>query len=292
MEKVFIEYKESVIDGLSLVIGIFLYAMCFNLLLNPNDLVVSGFSGLAIITERLFGWNPSIFLYATNIILLIICYFLLGLETTKKNILGSLLYPLMIFISGPIATVIAEFLVIEDFYLIIIIAIILYGVSSGLIYRSGYTTGGSDIIMQIIHKYMNIPESKSMVFANVLIIIAGMFVFGATNGIYSFIILAASTYYVDKIYGVSDSKMFYIYTKKTRKITKLILEEFESGFTSIPSKGGYSHKNGTLTMCVVSNHDYYTLKKRILEIDPNAFIVSTECYEVSGGKKRSNLPFL
>lgn len=292
MKQIIKEYKETIIDGVSLVIGIFLYAICFNLLLNPNDLVVSGFSGLAIIMERLFGWNPSVFLYATNIILLIICFFMLGIETTKRNILGSLLYPLMIFISTPITKVISETLVIEDFYLIILIAIILYGVSSGLIYRSGYTTGGSDIIMQIINKYFNVSESKSMVFANVLIIIAGMFVFGVTNGIYSFIILATSTYFIDKLYGVSDSKLFYIYTKKNRKITKLILEEFESGFTTIPSKGGYSHKKGILTMCVVSNHDYYTLKKRILEIDPNAFIVTTECYEVSGGKKRSNLPFL
>ena len=292
MGKVIHENKETIIDGVSLVIGIFLYAICFNLLLNPNDLVVSGFSGLAIIMERLLGWNPSVFLYATNIVLLTICFFMLGVETTKRNILGSLLYPLMLIISKPITDVIASTFIIEDFYLIILIAIILYGVSSGLIYRSGYTTGGSDIIMQIINKYMNISESKSMVFANVLIIIAGMFVFGVTNGIYSFIILAASTYFVDKLYGISDSKLFYIYTRKNRKITKLILEEFETGFTSIPSKGGYSHKKGILTMCVVANHDYYILKKRILEIDPDAFIVTTECYEVSGGKKRSNLPFL
>lgn len=286
------EYISTVVDGVSLVLGVFLYALCFNLLLNPNNLVVSGFSGLSIITESLFGWNPSVFIYITNIILLFICYFVLGWDKTKKNILGSILYPLMIIISTPFSTVIAEHLVIDDFYLIVLIAIILYGVSSGLIYRSGFTTGGSDIIMQIINKYYNISESKAMVVANILIIFAGMYLFGVTNGIYSFIILAASTYFVDRMYGVSDSKLFYIYTKKTRKIKKIILDEFESGFTTIPSKGGYSHKNGTLTMCVVSNHDFYTLKRRILEIDPTAFIVIAKCYEVTGGKKRSNIPFM
>ena len=47
-------YKEIIIDGLTLVLGIFIYAMCFNLFLTPNNLVVSGFSGLAIVFHKYF----------------------------------------------------------------------------------------------------------------------------------------------------------------------------------------------------------------------------------------------
>lgn len=291
MEK--IKYKDLIVDGCSLVIGVFLYALCFNIFLIPNNLVVSGFSGVAIVTERLFGWNPSIFLYITNAVLLIICVLFLGWKTTKKNIVGSIIYPLMVTISAPIAAYLSQYLVFEDFYLTLLLAVILYGVSSGLIYRSGYTTGGSDIIMQIINRYCKISESKAMLAANSAIIILGMFVFGIEKGIYSFIILSCSTYFVDKImFGVSDSKLFYIYTKKIRKVKKLILEEFESGFTTIPSKGGYTRKSGYLIMSVVSNNDYYLFKQRILEIDPDAFIIIDKCYEVNGGVKRRTLPFL
>lgn len=85
---------------------------------------------------------------------------------------------------------------------------------------------------------------------------------------------------------------FIFILEKLEKIKKVILEEFETGFTTIPGTGGYSHKNVVMIMCAVSNNDYYLLKKRILEIDPSAFMIIDKCYEVNGGVKRSNIPFL
>lgn len=285
--------KETIFEGLSFVFGVFLYALCFNTFLIPNDLVVSGFSGVAIVTQRLFGWNPQVFIYVTNFILLGISFIFLNWKTTKKNIVGSIMFPLMITITTPIANFLNDKLIGDDFIIILLFSIILYGVSSGLIYRSGFSTGGSDIIMQIINKYIKVGESKAMIVANSLIILLGMIVFGFDKGVYSFIILITSTYFIDKImFGISDSKVFYIYTKKVRKIKKLILEDFKTGLTIIPSRGGYSKKRGHMIMCVVGNQDYYKFKERILEIDPNAFIIINKCYEVNGGVKRSSFHFI
>lgn len=287
------DVKEALIEGILFVVGVFLYALCFNLFLIPNDLVVSGFSGVAIVVQKLFGWPASTFIYITNAILLVVSFIFLGWKLTKRNIAGSIMYPLMITVSEPIANFWDNYIIGDDFYLILLFAIILYGVSSGLIYRTGFSTGGSDIIMQILNKYLNISESKAMIVANSLIIIIGMIVFGFNKGVYSFIILICSTYFIDKImFGLSDSKVFYIYTKKLRKIKKLILDDFQTGFTSIPSRGGYSQKRGFMIMCVVSNRDYYLFKQKILEIDPQAFIIINSCYEVNGGVKRRTLPFL
>lgn len=288
-----IDTKEAIIEGSFFVIGVFLYALCFNLFLIPNDLVVSGFSGIAIVVQRVFGWNANAFIYITNAILLVLGFIFLGWKTTKRNIAGSILYPVMITVTNPIAIFLNNYIIGDDFYLILLFAIILYGISSGLIYRTGFSTGGSDIIMQILNKYMKISESKSMIVANSVIIVIGMLVFGFNKGVYSFIILICSTYFIDKImFGLSDSKVFYIYTKKVRKLKKLILNDFQTGFTSIPSRGGYSKKRNFMIMCVVSNRDYYLFKQKILEIDPNAFIIINSCYEVNGGVKRKTLPFL
>ncbi|HIU11748.1 MAG TPA: YitT family protein [Candidatus Onthocola stercorigallinarum] len=285
--------KETIFEGLSFVFGVFLYALCFNTFLIPNDLVVSGFSGVAIVTQRLFGWNPQVFIYVTNFILLGISFIFLNWKTTKKNIVGSIMFPLMITITTPVANFLNDKLIGDDFLIILLFSIILYGISSGLIYRSGFSTGGSDIIMQIINKYIKAGESKAMIVANSLIILLGMIVFGFDKGVYSFIILIISTYFIDKImFGISDSKVFYIYTKKVRKIKKLILEDFKTGLTIIPSRGGYSKKRGHMIMCVVGNQDYYKFKERILEIDPNAFIIINKCYEVNGGVKRSSFHFI
>ena len=288
------DVREAVIEGLSFVVGVFIYALCFNMLLNPNNLVVSGFSGISILTQRLFGWEPSVFIYATNFILLLFSLALLGWTITKKNIVGSILYPLMMFLTKPIAAAINSLAITDDFYIILVFTIVVYGVSSGLIYRSGFTTGGSDIIMQIISKYLHVAESKAMVFANIIVIICGMTVFGFTKGVYSFVILTVSTIFVDKVmFGTLTSKVFYIQTKKYRKIKSLIVKDFESGFTIIPSKGGYTSKDGFLIMCVIDNNDYYSFKRRVLELDPKAFIIIENCYEVNNGvKKRRGLPFI
>lgn len=285
--------KETIFEGLSFVFGVFLYALCFNTFLIPNDLVVSGFSGVAIVTQKLFGWNNQMFIYVTNFVLLGLSFIFLNWKTTKKNIVGSIMFPLMITITTPVADFLNDKLIGDDFIIILLFSIILYGVSSGLIYRSGFSTGGSDIIMQIINKYIKVGESKAMIVANSLIILLGMIVFGFDKGVYSFIILITSTYFIDKImFGISDSKVFYIYTKKVRKIKKLILEDFKTGLTIIPSRGGYSKKRGHMIMCVVGNQDYYKFKERILEIDPNAFIIINKCYEVNGGVKRSSFHFI
>lgn len=285
--------KETIFEGLSFVFGVFLYALCFNTFLIPNDLVVSGFSGVAIVTQKLFGWNNQIFIYVTNFVLLGLSFIFLNWKTTKKNIVGSIMFPLMITITNPIANFLNDKLIGDDFIIILLFSIILYGISSGLIYRSGFSTGGSDIIMQIINKYIKVGESKAMIVANSLIILLGMIVFGFDKGVYSFIILITSTYFIDKImFGISDSKVFYIYTKRVRKIKKLILEDFKTGLTIIPSRGGYSKKRGHMIMCVVGNQDYYNFKERILEIDPNAFIIINKCYEVNGGVKRSSFHFI
>lgn len=285
--------KEIIMDGVLFVIGVFLYALCFNLFLIPNDLVVSGFSGVAIVFQRLFNWSPSLFIYIMNGLLLLICPIFLGWKATKKNIAGSIMYPLMITISAPVATFLNNYVIGDDFYLILLLSIMLYGISSGFIYRGGFSTGGSDIIMQIFNKYFKISESKAMIFANGVIILIGMIVFGFNKGVYSLIILICSTYFIDKImFGLSDSKVFYIYTKKVRKVKSLIINDFQTGFTSIPSRGGYSKKSGFLIMCVVSNRDYYEFKQRLLEIDPNAFLIINRCFEVNGGVKRSNMPFM
>lgn len=285
-----LDYKEIIIDGLSFVFGTFLYALCFNMFLTPNNLVVSGFSGVAIVLEKLYGWNPSTFIMITNLVLLVVCFFFLGWQKTKRNIVGSLLYPFMITITLPMSNFFVEHFIGEDFYLILLFAVIVYGVSSGLIYRSGFTTGGSDIIMQIINKYANLSESKAMLAANAVIILIGMITFGVDKGVYSFIILACSTYFVDKImFGISDSKVFYIHSKKQKDIKKIILDDLKTGFTIIPTKGGYTEKASSIIMCVVSNNDYYLFKQKILEIDPSAFIVIDSCYEVNGGVKRSKI---
>ena len=97
---------------------------------------------------------------------------------------------------------------------------------------------------------------------------------------------------VDRILiGISNSKLFFIYTEKTKKVKKFIIQDLKSGVTLIDTEGGYRSKKGKLIMCVVPTRDYYYFKESVLAIDHQAFFVINDCYEVQGGVNRSNLPF-
>lgn len=285
--------KKIIFDGIFFVLGVFLLALCYNLFLLPNDFVFSGMSGLSILLNKLFGIDSTTFIYVSSIVLLIISFIFLGWDKTKNTIVGSLLYPLMITFSEPIAKMLLPHFQLEEQIITVVITALLYGLSNGLIYRCGYTTGGSDVLMQLVNKYLKISESKSLIVINTILIMASVLVFGVEKSIYSFIILIVASLVIDRImYGISDSKLFYVFTREPKKLTKAILEEFESGYTILPTKGGYSHTRGSLLMVVVSNKDYYEFKTRILEIDPSAFFIIDDCYEVNGGVKRSNFPFI
>lgn len=285
--------KETIVIGFAFVFGTFCLALCYNLFFVPNDIVVGGTSGLAIIIEELTGFNSQVFIYAASFVLLLVSYAFLGKEETKRTVVGSVLYPIFITFTSPIANFLLQYLTFQEILVTVVLASLLYGFSNGIIYKFGYTTGGSDVIMQVLCKYFHLSEGTSSIIFNILIILFGAFVFGFDMGVYAIIILVVSSLVVDKIIiGISNSKKFMIYTRESRKVKKLIEDEFQTGFTIFPTVGGYSHIRGAMIMCVIRNRDVNFFKTKILEIDPTAFFVISDCYEVRGGVKRSNLPFI
>ena len=285
--------RHVVFKGISFVFGVFLLAMCYNVLLLPNNLVVGGMSGLAIVLQTLFGRNATVFIYISSIVLLIISYLTLGKEITSNTLIGSLLYPLMISITSPIANFIVDRMDIAEMLVLVCLAGFFYGVSHGIIYKMGYTTGGGDVIMQLLSKYAKMTSGKANFIYSLIIILLSGYVFGLSSLIYSIIILVVGNMLVDKIMvGISNSKVFFINTEKLTELKEVIHNEFESGFTILPTKSSIFHKKGEVIMVVVPNRSYYSFKNRILDIDPKAFFIINDCYEVGGGKRKHNIPFL
>ena len=120
---------------------------------------------------------------------------------------------------------------------------------------------------------------------------SGIF-FGFRNSIYGLVILLIKNYLVERsLLGVSDSKLFFIYTKNIKELKQMIIKEMKTGVTILNVEGGFSNKKTKMIMCVVNTRDYYVFKKKILEIDKNAFIMINDCYETKGGIKKNKLPF-
>lgn len=286
-----VDYKEIISQGVFFVIGTLLVALAYNLFLFPNDLVVGGASGIAILVEGITGFSANLFIYIASVVLIICSFIFLGYEETKNTIIGSLLYPLFLTFTTPVARVLLPYLEFEETFVTIAFAALFFGVGSGLVYKCGFNTGGTDVLVRISSKYLHIPEGKSIMIINSSAVIFAGFVFGIDKVIYAIIIIAISSLLVDKILiGISDSKMFLIYTRKLDEVKKII-DSFKTGYTLLPTEGGYSHKKGVIVMCAIRNRDYMHFKETILDVDPTAFFIINDCYEVNGGVKQPNLPF-
>ena len=199
----------------------------------------------------------------------------------------------MISVTSPIAKFLLDRSDVDEMIVIVCLAGFFYGVSNGIIYKMGYTTGGGDVIMQLLSKYCKIGSARAnFIYSFIIIALSGL-VFGISSLIYAVIILVISNMLIDKIIvGISNSKVFFINTKMKEDIKKIISNEFESGFTVIPTNSAFLHKKGELIMVVVPNREYYSFKNRILEIDPDAFFIINDCYEVGGGQRHHNIPFI
>lgn len=268
---------------ISFVIGSLIIAIAYNLFLAPNNLVAGGVSGIAIILRSLFGFDDSITMLVCNVILLILSYFLLGKEKTRGSVLGSLIFPLCVKLTSNVSTIIDI-----DTSQILISAVfggVLYGLGIGMIFKAGFTSGGTDILNQIFNKYFKMSIGKSMLCTDGLITLSSAFVFGMNKLMYAIIVLYIISIMSDRvILGVSDSKAFYIITDKDEAVKEYILKHLNHGVTIFNAKGGYAKEKQNVIMCVLPTKDYYRLKEGIMEIDKDAFFVVTDAYEVFGGE--------
>lgn len=275
--------KSNKIRYISFLLGCFISALSYNIFLAPNDLVAGGVSGLAIIVNHITNIENSYIILIGNVFLLVVSYFLLGKEKTRATIIGSLAFPIFVKLTTNIVDIIN--IDTSQTLLAAVFGGVLSGLGSGMVFKAGFTGGGTDIINQIISKYFKISIGKSIILCDGSIVLLSAFIFGPTKLMYSIVILYMVSLMSDRvILGVSDSKAFYIVTKEDIKIKEYILKYLNHGVTIFNAKGGYSRGKEKVLMCVLPTKEYYKLKEGIHAIDKNAFFVVTDAYEVFGGE--------
>ena len=279
LEKV--EAKDKLKRYFELVIGILLIAIAFNLFLLPNELVFGGVSGLSIIVSKFITIDASTFIMIASLLLLVVSFLVLGKNDTKASIVGSILFPIFVNITANIG----EYIKLDTGNVLLSAVFGIYGFGAGLVFKAGFTTGGTDIINQILSKYLHMSMGNAMLISDGLIVVLGGFFFGATKLMYALIVIYIIGLMTDKVLlGISNSKAFYIITNEDEKIRDYLLNELHHGVTIFSVKGGYTHKKDEVILCVVPTREYYRVKEGIHEIDSEAFFVVCDAYEVSGGE--------
>lgn len=276
--------KKRIKKYCTVTLGIFLVAIAFNLFLAPYNLASNGVSGLSIIVKRFTGISEGTFILASNIILIGISYNYLGWEKTKHSIIGSILFPIFVSITSPIT----NFIVIENMDLLIISLLggVISGVGYGLVYQNDYTTGGTDILNQLMEKYCKVPMGKSIIYVDGMVVLLGFITFGFTTMLYSMIVLFLISELSNRtMLKINYNQILFIQSKKIEEIKTLLTKEFTYDVTLLNTTGGYSKEKRKTLFCAISKKDYYMIKESILLIDKNAFITVVTAYETQNGNK-------
>lgn len=275
-------YKKGRIVRISrFLAGVTIVALTFNLFILPSK-IVYGMNGVGVMLNSLYKIDPSLVILIGSSILLILSYFTLGKKQTINSILGTLSVPVLIKLTENIN----NYIVIntDDALLIVLMGAVLTGFGLGLVFKSGFSTGGTDILNQIVSKYFKMSLGNAMFFTDGIIIACGIFVFGWTNFMYSILSLYIISVMTDKVVlGISNSKAFYIITEHETDVKRFITNYLNHGVTVLDVRGGYTGDNKKMIMCIIPTKEYYLFKEKISNIDPKAFFVVTDSYEVSGG---------
>lgn len=275
-------YKNSRVSRyIEFIFGILLLAISYNIFVLPMN-IVYGMGGVGVILKNIYNIDPSITILIGNLILLVISFIFLGSEKTSKTVCGTILYP--VFIKA------TEFLInyvdisnLEPIVVVVFGAVV-SGVGLGLVFRAGFTTGGTDILNQIVSKYGKVSMGKSMILTDGLIILISLVVFDFSVLVYSIISLYIISFMTDKvILGISQSKAFYIITEHESLIKKFLNYKLGHGITILEGQGGYTGHYQKVIMCIIPTKEYFLVKEGIKKIDPEAFFLVTDAYEVSGG---------
>lgn len=282
-----INYKKQLIRLIVFMIGLLIMAISFNLFLLPNEIVYGGIGGLSITIKKLLNIEPTIFILISNIVLLIINFIIMGKKIASKSIIGSLLFPLFIKVTTDI-----NYLIMIDSENTLLMAIfggLLIGIGLGLTIKAGLTTGGTDIINQIIHKLFKVSITNAIIITDGLIILGSIPIIGIEKAMYGIIVLYIFGTIADRVVlGISKNKTFYIVTSKEKEIKEFLLNNLNTGVTILNSSGGFTGKKQKVLMCIIPTRDYFKIKEGIHEIDKDSFFVVTDSYEVIGGKTKGD----
>jgi uncharacterized membrane-anchored protein YitT (DUF2179 family) len=156
-------------------------------------------------------------------------------------------------------------------------------VGIGLVLRGEGTTGGTDIIAQILNQQKGIGFGRTFIVVNSAVLLAAAGVVGLTPVLYALIVNFVSGRVVDMVQeGSGYARAFFIVSPHNAAIQQAILEDLQRGVTCLDVRGGYSQATLPALYVVVSRSQVTHLKRLISQHDPAAFVVVSEAHEVLG----------
>ncbi|MBN2221600.1 MAG: YitT family protein [Vallitaleaceae bacterium] len=276
--------RHPLLDFFMIVMGTTLLAISINLFFDPLELVTGGVTGIAIVLKSvtLDFVDGGIPIYVTNLVinipLFVIAILIKGRNFGAKSLFSTIYLSFALYYTSFMTGVTGDMLLGSVF------GGVLGGIGLGLVFAANATTGGTDLLASIIQHFIkHISVARIMFLLDALIVVVGLYIFGAEKTMYAIISIYLSAQVIDAILeGIHFSKAAFIISSKNEQISAEIMKQLDRGVTGLEGKGKYSKESKEVLLCVVSKRQIVLLKEIVRDIDKAAFVIVADVREVVG----------
>lgn len=273
--------KKTILDILLWLCGGAIFSVSVNMFSAPNDIVQGGLTGIATAINHLLPFMPiGTLIFIGNIPL-----FILGFKELKGGFFIKSVAATAVF-TGAIdlgSLFIEPYM--GDKLLSCIFCAVLSGVALALIFMTGATTGGTDILAMLIRrKHPRLSMGRVILVMDFAVVLLSFLVYREIESImYAIIVIFLSSKVIDIVlYGSDNTKLLFIITKQKSPMLEKLLCEIGRGATVIDAKGGYTLKDKHIILCAAKKTQINRILRLILEIDPEAFTIVCDAGEIIG----------
>lgn len=268
-------------NNLLMLAGILIYVISYVYFLLPYQLISGGMNGIATLIYYTLGFHPSITYLVMNVFLIIIGAKIMGWNYCVKTVLaiGIISFLINLFQQG-ITTVDAQgneqlmHIVGDQKFMACVIGALMEGLGLALVFLSGGSTGGIDIIASSINKYWNISMGRLMFCIDLAIIGSSYFIFhNLATMVVGYLTMLMSMFFLDYITnGLRQSVQFIIVSDKYEEIATQVNQKMERGVTVLYGEGFYSKEKRQVLLILAKKFESRALFALIRQIDPRAFV--------------------
>jgi uncharacterized membrane-anchored protein YitT (DUF2179 family) len=263
-----------------IIVGTSIYAFGLVYLNIANHLAEGGVSGITLILRALFGIDPAYSTLLINIPLILLGGKILGRRSFAYTVLGTISLSAFLWIWQRIPL---QINLQHDLLIVSLLAGLIAGIGSGLVYRMGGTTGGSDIIARILEKNYGISMGRSLLALDVVVLLASLSYIDLKRMMYTLIVSYVFSRVIDSILdGGYSAKGVLVVSNKSEEIAPLLMAELERGVTFLSGEGGFSGHSKKIIYMVVSSSELNEVKRIVHELDEKAFLSIINVHEVEG----------
>lgn len=263
-----------------IIVGILMIAAAIHFFLLPSNLSLGGATGLALILAKLLPLDTGPLLLIVNAVLFVIGFILIGNKFGFLTVISTLalsgavwLLEVLVPMNEPI---------VQNTFLNLVVAVLIYGIGVGFVLNQGASTGGSDIIAKVLYKYFGLDLGKGCLVTDFLITLAVGFTYGVEIALFCLIGVIMNGLIIDyTIDGLTAGKLCFIATDHPKDVSTFLILLGRSA-TIYEATGAYTMSKRTIVQTVVTNRDFIKLKNHLKDLDQNAFMIVTSAHQVFG----------